>query len=79
MACRKPYLTAARVIAQLLWAITHIFWTKEWIKVLWSDEITFLVRGRTVKERVTANKNKYTHPRCIQYQFHCGNTILASE
>jgi len=49
VACQKPYLTAAQVIGRLLWAIAHIFWTKEWLKVLWSDEVTFLVGGRTVK------------------------------
>jgi hypothetical protein len=32
--CQKPYLTAIQVIGRLLWAITHIFWTKEWLKVL---------------------------------------------
>jgi len=25
VACQKPYLTAAQVVARLLWAITHIF------------------------------------------------------
>jgi len=65
--CQKPYLTAAQVIGRLLWAITHIFWTKEWLKVLWSDEVTFLVGGRTVKQRVTWNKDERTHPMCIQH------------
>ena len=65
VACQKPYLTAAQVIAPLLWAITHIFWTKEWLKVLWSDEVTFLVGGRTVKQRVTRKRGERTHPTCI--------------
>ena len=34
VACQKPYLMAAQVMAQLLWAITHISWHKEWSKVL---------------------------------------------
>jgi transposase len=29
VACQKPYLTAAQVLARFLWAITHIFWTTE--------------------------------------------------
>jgi hypothetical protein len=40
---------AAQVLAQFLWVITHIFWIVEWLKVLWLDKVTFLVRGRTVK------------------------------
>ena len=63
--CQKPYLTAAQVIGRLLWAITHIFWTKEWLKVLWSDEVTFLVGGRSVKEKVTRKRGERTHPTCI--------------
>jgi hypothetical protein len=43
VACQKPYLTAAQVLARFLWATAHIFWTVEWLKVLWSDEVTFLV------------------------------------
>jgi hypothetical protein len=42
--------------------------------VLWSDEVTFLVGGRTVKCRVTRKKGERTHPTCIQYQFHRGHT-----
>jgi transposase len=75
VACQKPYLTAAQVIGRLLWAITHIFWTKEWLKVLWSDEVTFLVGGRSAKERVTRKRGERTHPTCIQHQFHRGGTI----
>jgi hypothetical protein len=74
-ACQKPYLTAAQVIGRFLWAIAHIFWTKEWLKVLWSDEVTFLVGGRTVKQKVTRKKGERTHPTCIQYQFHCGGAV----
>ena len=75
VACQKPYLTAAQVLGRLLWAITHIFWHEEWLKVLWSDEVTFLVGGRTVKARVTRNKSERTHPTCIQHQFHRGGTV----
>jgi hypothetical protein len=43
IACQNPYLTMAQVKAHFLWAIAYIFWTVEWLKVLWSDEVTFLV------------------------------------
>jgi len=78
VACQKPYLTTAQVTSRLLWAIAHIFWTVEWLKVLWSDEVTFLVGGRTVKQRVTQNKDKQTHPTCIQHQLHRPTTILVN-
>ena len=74
-ACQKPYLTAAQVTGRLIWAITHIFWTVEWLKVLLSDEVTFLVAGRTVKQKVTRKKGERTHPTCIQHQLHRPNTI----
>ena len=67
MACQKPYLTTAQVLARFLWAIAHIIWTKEWLKVLWSNEVIFLVRGRTVKQRVTRKRGERTHPACIQH------------
>jgi len=73
-ACQKPYLTAAQVLGRFLWAITHIFWTVEWLKVLWSDEVTFLVGGRTVKQKVTRKKGERDCPTCIQHQFHRGHT-----
>jgi hypothetical protein len=74
VACQKPYLTAAQVLARFLWAIAHIFWTTEWLKVLWSDEATFLVRGRTVKQKVTRKQGERYHLTCIQHQFHRGHT-----
>lgn len=73
-ACQKPYLTMAQVIARFLWAIAHIFWHIEWLKVLWSDEVTFLVGGRTVKQKVTQKKGERNHPTCIQHQLHRGHT-----
>ncbi|PMD12778.1 hypothetical protein NA56DRAFT_756286 [Hyaloscypha hepaticicola] len=45
-ACQKPFLTAAQVIGRFLWAIAHIFWHEEWLKVLWLDEHQ-LHRGHT--------------------------------
>ena len=51
VACQKPYLTLTQVTGPLLWAIAHIFRTVEWRKMIWSDEVTFLVGGRTVKQR----------------------------
>jgi transposase len=74
VACQKPYLIAAQVTARLIWAIAHIFWTTEWLKVLWSDEVTFLVGGRTAKERVTRKGGERCHPTCIQHQLHRGHT-----
>jgi hypothetical protein len=47
----------------------------EWRKVLWSDEVIFLIGGRTVKERVTRKRGERTCPTYIQYQFHRGHTI----
>jgi hypothetical protein len=67
VACQKPYLTLAQVTARLLWAITYIFWTHEWLKVLWSDEVTFLVGGRAAKARVTRKRGERTHPTCVQH------------
>jgi transposase len=67
VACQKPYLTAVQVLARFFWAITHIFWTAEWLKVLWSDEVTFLVGGRTVKQRVIRKRGERTCPTYIQH------------
>jgi transposase len=51
----------------------------EWLRVLWSDEVTFLVGGRSAKDKVTGNTKKGESERycedCIQYQFHRGHTI----
>jgi Transposase/DDE superfamily endonuclease len=78
VACQKPYLTLAQVTARFLWAIAHMFWTVEWLKVLWSDEVTFLIGGKTVKQKVTRNVNKGCSERfcdtCIQHQLHRGHT-----
>jgi hypothetical protein len=43
--------------------------------VLWSDEVTFLVGGRSAKEKVTRKRGERTHPTCIQHQFHRSGTI----
>ena len=67
VACQKPYLTPDQVHARFLWAIAHIFWHMEWRKVLWSDEVIFLVGGRTVKEIVTRKRGERTCPTCIQH------------
>jgi len=74
VACQKPYLTAAQVIGRLLWAIAHIFWHEEWLKVLWSDEVTFLIGGRAAKEKVTRKRGERTCATCIQHQLHRGHT-----
>jgi hypothetical protein len=52
-----------------------MFWTIEWLKVLWSDEVTFQIRGRSAKEKVTRKRGERTHPTCIQHQFHRGGTV----
>jgi hypothetical protein len=78
VACQKPYLTVAQVLARLLWAIIQIFWYEEWLKVLWLDEVTFLVGGRTVKQRVTRKGGERCYPDCIQHQFHRGGTESVS-
>jgi hypothetical protein len=72
-AYQKPFLTAAQVIRRFLWAIAHIFWHEEWLKVLWSDEVTFLIRGRIVKEKVTRKRGERTCPTYIQHQLHRGH------
>jgi hypothetical protein len=64
---RGYFRCTAQVVGRLLWAITHIFWHTEWLKVLWSDEVTFLVGG-------TRKRGERTHPTCIQHQFHRGHT-----
>ena len=64
-ACQKPYLTAAQVLARFLWAIAHIFWTVEWLKVLWLDKVIFLVGGRTIKQKVTRNYKERFCKTCI--------------
>ena len=58
VACQKPYLTLVQVTARYLWAIAHLFWTVEWLRVLWLDEVTFLIGDRFTKARVTRNINK---------------------
>ena len=76
VACQKPYLTLVQAHAWWIWGINHIFWwkEKEWRKVLWSDEVIFLVGGCTVKQRVTRNKHEWFCSTCIQHQFHRGHT-----
>ena len=78
VACQKLYLTLAQVTAHFLQAIAHMFQTVEQLKVLWLDEVTFLIRGKTVKQKVTRNVNKGCSKRfcdtCIQHQLHKGYT-----
>jgi hypothetical protein len=42
-----------------------MFWIVEWLKVLWSDEVTFQIGGRTAKEKVTRKRGERTHPTYI--------------
>jgi len=64
-ACQKPYLTGAQVISRFLWAMAHIFWTVEWLKVLWSDEVTFLIGGKSAKEKVNRKRGERFCETCI--------------
>jgi hypothetical protein len=61
VACQKPYLIAAQILARFLWAITHIFWITEWLKVLWSNEATFYIDYRIVKQRVIRKGGERTY------------------
>jgi len=45
IAYQKPYLIIVQVLVRFLWAIAYIFWIIEWLKVLWSDEVTFQIGG----------------------------------
>jgi transposase len=74
VACQKPYLNPDQVHNRFIWGIAHIFWHLEWRKVLWSDEVTFLIRGRTAKEKVTRKRGERDCLTCIQHQLHRGNT-----
>jgi hypothetical protein len=58
--------------------MAHIFWHAEWLKVLWSDEVTFLIGGRTAKEKVTRKRGERHCETCIQHQLHCGHTTLVN-
>lgn len=73
IACQKPFLTATQVIGRFLWAIAHVFWHEEWLKVRWSDEVTFLIGGRTAKEKVTRKRGERDCETCIQQQLHRGH------
>lgn len=65
--CQKPYLTLVQVTARYLWAIVHLFWTVEWLRVLWSDEVTLLVGGRSVNAKVTRKIYERYCEDCIQH------------
>jgi hypothetical protein len=45
--------------------MAHIFWHTEWLKVLWSDEVTFLIGERTAKEKVTRKRGERQYETCI--------------
>ena len=50
----------------------------EWLKVLWSDEVTFLVGGQSAKQRVTRNSQERQCLTCIQHQLHRGHITSVS-
>jgi hypothetical protein len=77
-ACQKPYLTLVQVKAHFLRAMAHIFWRVERLKVLWSDEVIFLIGGRIAKQGVTRNCYERICETCIQHQFHRGHSTPVS-
>lgn len=52
----------------------HIFWRKEreWRMIFWSDEVTFLMGGRTIKQKVTRNLCERLCDTSIQHQLRRG-------
>jgi hypothetical protein len=66
---------AVQVISRFLWAIAYIFWIIEWLKVLWSDKVIFLIGRRTIKQKVTRNNTKRYYDIYIQYQLYRGYII----
>jgi hypothetical protein len=72
--CQKPYLTYDQAMKRWIYSIKHLFWKEEWYAILWSNECTFLIGGRRVKERVTRKRGERFHPTCIQFQLHRGYT-----
>jgi len=56
-----------------------MFWVIEWLYILWSDEVTFLIRSKLAKVRVSrsAEEGRY-YENCIQHQFHRGHTTPIS-
>jgi hypothetical protein len=77
VACQKPYLTLLQADNRMIWGLGYIFWRREfeWRRILWSDEVIFLVGGRTIKQKVTRNLCERFCDNCIQHQFHRGGTI----
>jgi transposase len=73
-ACQKPFLTQEQARARWIWGLAHMFWWLEWRRILWLDEVTFLIGGRKCKEKVTRKKGERFHPDCIQFQMHRGHT-----
>ena len=66
VAAKKPFITAENQVKRMEWALEHRHWTsREWEKVLWSDESKFEIFGtkRRVFVRRTA-KERYS-PECL--------------
>jgi hypothetical protein len=52
-----------------------MFWTfLQWRTILWSDEVTFLLRAKKAKKRCIRNKTKRCYPDCVQFQMYRGGT-----
>ncbi|KAF4626630.1 hypothetical protein G7Y89_g11531 [Cudoniella acicularis] len=58
--------------------LAFIWKSQEWLKILWSNEVTFLVGGRFAKVRVTRNTKERHCLNCIQHQFYREHTTPVS-
>ncbi|RFU26845.1 hypothetical protein B7463_g9491, partial [Scytalidium lignicola] len=74
VACQKPFLTKIQAAQRWLYGLNHIFWTIQWLSILFSDECTFLIGDHESKARVTRKHGERTCSTCIQHQFHRGHT-----
>jgi hypothetical protein len=70
--CQKPYLTLKQSAQQWLYSLQHLFWTVQWLSILFSDKCTFLVGDHKSKAKVTCKCGKRFCSICIQHQIHRG-------
>jgi transposase len=74
VACQKPYLTRRQAAIRWIWSFKVLFWSWQWFTILWSDEATFMIGGKSVKQKMTRKAGERFHPDCIQHQRHRGQT-----
>jgi hypothetical protein len=72
--CQKPYLTKLQAAQRWLYGLQHLFWTVQWLTILFSDECSFLIGDRVSKVRVTRKHVERTCSTYIQSQFYRGHT-----